>query len=259
MSQFHVGGFLVSPPSPKDRDFSLLVPRLSPASGDVDLEPLCTEVSDQMTSNSCVANASGDGLELMNALDGLEVEDVSRLQIYFNGRSVMSMDGIVNESTRDQGMYIRAAFKAMNVFGVCPEKDWPFDLSKVNTRPTVVATFRALKNKIHSYYKLASTGEDLLADFQTAIRGRKAVVFGIPVTDAFMSSDGSEIPAPRAGEKVHGLHAILAMGTIGDSIKIRNSWGRRWGRGGYGVLSPEWFTKGHIHDPWVLTGGKNLL
>lgn len=257
---FRVGGFLESPVDSKDLIFGRdLAPRLRLGSGDVDYEDLFSNVSNQGRTESCVGNASGDGMELMNALEGLPVREVSRLQIYFNARSIMTLDGIVNESTRDKGTYIRAAMKAMNVFGVCAEEDWPFDPLKINTRPTVAATFKALKNKIHSYYRMDSSGEDLLADFQTSVRSRHSVVFGIPVTDAFLSaSGGGSIPAPRPGEKPHGLHAVLAMGVIGGRIKIRNSWGTGWGGGGYALLDTEWFTGDHIHDPWVLTGGRLL-
>lgn len=251
-----IGGFSPSPPKSDDYLFgSVLLPKLSIASGDVDLQGFCTPISNQEMISACVANATADAIELCSGLDGLAQVDVSRLQIYFNGRSVMSVDGVTNESKNDKGMYIRAAFQALATFGICPEKLWPYKPEKVNERPDLNATWVALKNKLHSYYKVDSTGSSQLYDISSAIRGRHPVVFGIPVTEAFYKGSRDVIPPPQPGEIILGLHGIMGVGVIGENIKIRNSWGADWSQDGYALLHPDWFNLGRVQDPWVPTNG----
>lgn len=257
-----IGGFLPSVLESDDRTFSAgLLPSLRTDPGDVDLQPWCTEVSDQLWENSCVANASADALELCNGLDGLSQVQVSRNQIYYNGRSIMTVDGLHNLTNQDAGMSVKAAFQAMNTFGICPESLWPYKPERVNVRPDIKATWYALRNKLHSYYRIDSIGQGMLDDFRLAIAGRHPVCFGIPVTEAFYKAGSAgPIPAPAGDpwnfqEKILGRHCILAVGKVGDCIKIRNSWGKDWGDGGYALLDSAWFTGGFAEDPWVPTNG----
>jgi hypothetical protein len=252
----NIGGFICSPPDPKDLIFAnTLLPKLILANGDIDLEEYCTDVSDQFNLSSCVSNAAADAIELCNGVDGIDQIDVSRLQIYFNGRSVMTTDSYTNESNDDGGMYIRAAFKAMVTFGICPEAMWPYDSTRVNERPNASAIFYALKNKLHSYYSINTTGANQLINIKQAIQGSHPTVFGIPVTEAFRNGSTDVIPPPKSGEKIYGLHGIMGMGCIAEAIKIRNSWGRTWSVGGYARLHQDWFNLGHVQDPWVPTRG----
>ncbi len=249
------GTILRGPIDPKD--FALPDHILSgPSSGDIDLVGLAgdrmTKVKNQLRLSSCVANASAECIELCNALQGNPVVEVSRLQIYFDGRSVMSMDGIHNESGNDGGMYIRAAFQAMSVFGICPEADWPYISSNVNIRPDIKAVWRALKNKLKAYYRVQGSGADQLKQIQSALRAKYPVVIGLSVTNAFQSTDGkTPLPAPSDSDPAGGGHGVLAVGCDGDNIRIRNSWGEDWGDGGHALLSPEWFLNNVIFDPWA--------
>ena len=256
-----VGGWLPSPPKPSDYDFtSLLLPRLNLSTTDIDLSSFCSEISDQKKSNSCVANATADAYELCMALDGNQIEQISRLQIYFNGRSRMSLDGITNMATIDSGMYVRSAFEAINIMGVCPESMWPFDLSKINERPSIAATWYALKHKIAAYYAITEyPGQDQYDAIVKALQGRHPVVFGFGVNDTFLNWDGSDvIPAMAPGDKIMGMHGIMAVGVINGDIKIRNSWGSGWGDNGYAIMSKDWFINGYCYEPWVPTSGVNL-
>lgn len=230
-----------------------------PGGTDVDLQPWCTEVSDQLWLSSCVANAAADAFELCTSLDGHKPEQISRLQIYYNGRSRMSEDGHNNMVKRDEGMYIRAAFDALRILGACPERMWPYAPEKVGKRPPVSTIWYSLKHKLHSFYRiLEQPGPGMLEQFHLALRGRHPVVFAIPVTDAFRNAgpNAGAIAPPKPSDKIHGMHAIMAVGTVGENIKIRNSWGHGWGRGGYAVLNSGWFLdQDFVRSPFVPTSG----
>ena len=250
-----IKGCYLSPSNVKDYDFSTqLLPKLSVgSSGDVDLRPWCTEVSNQQWLSSCVANAAADMFEILANLDGNKAEQISRLHIYFNGRSRMSEDGVTNMSSYDEGMYIRSAFEAMNVLGIVPESMWPYDPSRVNDRPTIKCMFYGLKHKLHSYYRIRETGNDLLEAFYSALRSNHPVEFAIPVSEEFRKCREMR-PISAPGASTSGLHAILAVGVMGENILIRNSWGPGWGDEGYALLEPGWISEFAL-DPFVGTRG----
>ncbi len=275
-----MSGWIPDPPG-KDWGFAAgMLSSLTSNEDDVDLQPWCTDVSNQLSLSSCVANAAADAYELCTGLEMAQAEapmrgmsdavsggltlarlgkapqQVSRLHIYFNGRARMSDDGIHNRTSLDDGMYVRAAFDAIRVMGVCPEHMWPYKPENVNRRPTVMAEMAGLKNKIHGFYRIdESDPESALANVRSAIRGRHPVVFSIPVFERFQRLSGGVVDPPRREDKIIGYHAIMGVGTSGGNVKMRNSWGTGWADGGYALLHPDWFTLGHARSMFVPTKG----
>jgi len=262
----NIVGFCLKDPNPSDgKSFGHeLMPRLTAAAGDVDLEPLCSPVSDQQWISACVPNATADAVELCNAVDGLPVWQISRLQIYFNSRSWMykaqlESGEITHVEMKDEGSFISAAFEAMSFFGICPENLWDYKPDKVNLRPDIKAIWYALKHKLDSYYKIRATGSGLLDEVRSAIGGKHPVVISVPVPESFLQTNGpTTIGVSSLSERIVGRHAVVAMGRIGENIKIRNSWGTSWRAGGYALLTPEWFTSGLVEDACVPTNGMSF-
>lgn len=252
-----IGGCLQCPINDKDFSFKeKLLPSLKLEEGDIDLQSWCTKISSQLWVSSCAANATADAFELCAGIDGLKQEEISRLQIYYNGRSRMSIDGVTNMSKIDKGMYIRAAFEAVRVMGVCPEYMWPYRPEKVNERPSIAATWYALKHKLHSYYKIsADPGPDQLNEIRKSISGKHPIVICIPVSESFYRGTQEVIPPPSGDESIYGMHAILVVGKIGENMKIRNSWSEEWGNQGYAILHQDWFNNKWVTDPYVPTNG----
>jgi C1A family cysteine protease len=68
-------------------------------------------------------------------------------------------------------------------------------------------------------------------------------VFGLTIYSSFSRSTRTgDIPIPTAQESATGGHAMLAVGYDDGarSFLVRNSWGKRWGRGGYGRIPYEY-------------------
>jgi hypothetical protein len=71
--------------------------------------------------------------------------DVSRLFIYYNAR----VKGNNSGSIVDSGCSMTDAIEALEEFGVCLESIWPYDISRVNTRPNNQAYEQAASHKIN--------------------------------------------------------------------------------------------------------------
>ena len=99
----------------------LKAPSTLPAS--VDLRQWCSPIENQVQLGSCTANAGVGLFEYFERKAYGKYIDASRLFLYKATRDLMQVTG-------DTGAYLRSTIGAMAVFGVPPEKYWPYDISK---------------------------------------------------------------------------------------------------------------------------------
>ena len=247
-SQFRFGWI---PDLPDHRDFMYAAPTpiLQKIPPSADLNRQCPPVYDQGQLGSCTANAIAAAFQFDEMKQKeKDVSTPSRLFIYYGERA---MEGTVNE---DSGAQIRDGIKVVVHNGVCPEKEWPYDIAKF-TQKTPQKCFTDAKK-----YK-AVTYQRLIQDLNT-MKGCLAegfpFVFGITVYESMMTPEVAKtgvVPMPTTQEKVLGGHAILAVG-YDDSkrtFKFRNSWGTSWGDGGYGYIPYSYLTDDNLaSDFWTI-------
>jgi hypothetical protein len=261
-------GWLPDPPKkPGDKpDFSFkekLRPHLAQAyPGDVDFREHCTE-TDQRWAGSCAGNATADSIEVLNSIEGLPIVQLSRLFVYTMARNFMDMDGDGrSDIDKDEGTFIRLCFEVLSKFGVCREDlsedegGWPYDLTKnLHTLPSLKAMRRATGHRIHSYYRIDSTGEDRIDDVLSALRAKHPVVFGTSINSAFQRCGNLDPIGPPDGVTIGG-HAMLIVGYLsGKGFIIKNSWGAGWGEDGFCIMAPEYISWWGTQDLWVPTKG----
>lgn len=237
----------------KDYKFSDLKAKLgaSASSGDVDLSPYSTP-SNQFHLSSCVGNATADSVEILNAIAGYSPVQLSRLFVYAMAR-ILSGDAKLE---KDAGTWIRAAFEVLSKFGVCDEYLWPYLLDKVNDQPSLKAQRQAAGHRIHSYYRIDSSGDDRLEDIVKALHAKHPVVFGTTITDRFQKTlDRTPIPRPTSKDKSLGGHAMIIVGYINSYFLVKNSWGSHWGSNGFCLMTPEYISWSQTRDLWVPTLG----
>lgn len=222
----------------------------------IDLSAYFSPVEDQGALGSCTAQAVVGIAEYLERRVRGAHTDGSRLFLYKTSRNLLGWVG-------DTGMYMRTAMKALALFGTPPERFWPYDIERFDAEPGVFAYAYAQRYRALNYFRLDKTGRSRP---QLLSLMRSVMVYGLPVAFGFVVySFGDErgaFPMPEPGQRPYGGHAVVAAGyddniKIGESvgaIKIRNSWGVKWGQKGYGWLPYDYIRGGLSADFWTLYG-----
>lgn len=230
----------------------------------VDLRAWCSPIEDQGQIGSCTAHASIGLYEYFERRAFGTHIDGSRLFQYKATRNLLQQTG-------DDGAYLRTAMASLALFGVVPEKYWPYDASKVNEEPTAFLYSYAQNFQAISYYRLDAVGVNkphLLDAIKDHLHKGLPSIFGFTCYTSLDHAEGGKIPFPDKKEDYTGGHAIMAVG-YDDTMKIsnplnrdlvttgafliRNSWGTGWGEDGYGWLPYDYVLKGIADDWWTMT------
>jgi C1A family cysteine protease len=159
---------------------------------------------------------------------------------------------------------------AMVLFGVPPEEYWPYIIEDFDKEPSSFCYSYAKEYQTIQYFRLdppATSGRTLLDLIKAFIVAGFPSMFGFTVFNSIRQArNDGKIPFPCRRERVLGGHAIIALG-FNDEIEIenqicgakttgalliRNSWGKRWGKEGYGWLPYKYILRGLARDWWLL-------
>jgi C1A family cysteine protease len=206
----------------------------------VDLRPQCPPVYDQRPLQSCTANATAAAVEFERMKHGLSPKFTpSRLFIYYNERKLLGTQD------KDDGAPLREAIKSLAKQGDCPEQHWPYDPAKVNAEPTHPCYQQAVRYKDMVYERLPQD----IPHMQACLAAGSPFVLAIGVYSGSETPEAAKtdvMPVPKAGEKFLGNHAVMAVGyeDARQQFILRNSWGPKWGMGGY-----FWLPYAYAKDP----------
>lgn len=221
----------------------------------VDLRESCPPVYDQGKLGSCTANAIAGAYEYDQIWEKEEKPFTpSRLFIYYNERK---MEGSVD---RDAGAEIRDGIKSINRVGVCPEDEWPYDITKFTQEPDSKCYQDALNHELVRYHRI----HQHLDHIRQCLCEGFPIVFGFTVYESFMTPEVATtgvMPMPKASEKALGGHAVMAVG-FDDKKKciiVRNSWGKDWGDEGYFYMPYKYINNPDLcADFWTLLRVKDI-
>ncbi|CAF0979134.1 unnamed protein product [Rotaria sordida] len=217
----------------------------------VDLRPYMTPVEDQSKTGSCAANCLAGAYEYLTKKANGRDTDISRLFIYYNAR----VKDQKAEKVIDSGCTMTSAIEALEEFGTCLESIWPYDISRVNTRPTNQAYREARNHKITEAFRLNVN----LSEMKSCLAQGFPFAFGLRLYASFdKAATTGVVPIPKVGEsrrKTDASHALLAVGYSDQSkaFIVRNSWGAHWGDNGYCFMPYEYVTNPSLcFDVWTI-------
>lgn len=235
---------------PDLRDARLAVPAVTtlPSSVDLSTQPDMPPVYDQGQLGSCTGNAIAAAVDFENHRQTGVFLTPSRLWIYYQERVI---EGTVSQ---DSGAQIRDGVKAVSQLGVCPESDWPYDISTFANAPPRKDYKIALADRVLTY----QAAPQVLWSLKSVLASGMPVVFGFTVYSAFESPQVAQtgiVPMPSPSEQVVGGHAVMLIGydDAVDRFRVRNSWGTGWGQNGYFELPYLYVTSSSLaSDFWVI-------
>ena len=234
-------------PDQRDHLFSVVYGVAAQLPSSIDLRSKCPPIEDQKKLGSCTANALVGALEFLELKDGVPFVDLSRLFVYYNERV------IENSVSSDSGAQLRDGIKTLAKQGVCPEKMWPYVISKFKNKPTLTCYKNAAQHVILSYQRIQSMNE-----MKTCLAAGYPFIFGFTVYESFESpgvASSGVVPMPALHEKVVGGHAVVAVGydDATQRVMVRNSWGAGWGQAGYFTMPYEYITSPKLaSDMWTI-------
>lgn len=194
----------------------------------IDLRIHCPPVEDQLTTNSCVANAVIGALELHQKKAGLPLTDLSRLFVYYNARSLSDTEG------QDTGSFIHHGMAAILAYGACEARLWPFEKAMVTTKPPANCYENAAQYEAVQY---ARTPRGVPA--LTALAQGLPVVFGMFAPGEYYQVASQTGVMPKPDQVVTNQppsgHAMLIVGydQLDKTYLVRNSWSEKWADQGY--------------------------
>lgn len=202
-------------------------------------------VENQGHLGSCVGHAVTSAMEYtLNKGKRYHLE-YSRMFVWYYARMFQGWQD------KNEGCYIRDAFKAIAMYG-CPIEDlWPYDQNNMAVEPDKTAQENAKLNKLSSYMLCQG-----LSGVKDALAEGYPVAGGFSVPESISSRDTCNtgvVTYPEKNERVIGGHAVLFVGYDDEHglLKFENSWGLAWGEMGFGYLPYEYLMDGLACDFWA--------
>ena len=162
------------------------------------------------------------------------------------------------EGENYEGSSCRGALKGFHKHGVCQARYW--GAGGLGARAGSEWERDALRHPLGVYYRIDKAS---VVDLQAAIVNIGAVYVSARVHDGWQrvasrrtaprSHSESELPSipPASHGSPLGGHAFALVGYNERGFIVQNSWGKRWGAGGFAVMSySDWVQ--HGTDAWAL-------
>lgn len=226
------------PPSPPDdRDFApqAVTPDVLAALPDQYIVSPWAPIQNQGPEGTCAGHAAkgwADHHELRLCLNRMR----SARDIYEGARIIAPVNG--------EGAHLRAICKWLAKEGACEERLWPY-IADLKGAPAPGAAESRKTCRALDYWRVSTE----VAELRAQLKERGPLLARIETCEGFRTPRGGA-PIVRRGAEGGG-HAILVIGwnEKARTLRIRNSWGRTWGDGGYADLSYDY----GITEAWALT------
>jgi C1A family cysteine protease len=207
----------------------------------VDNRKLAKPIRDQKNEGSCVGFGAVKTIEVAYRRKFGEFPDLSERWAYEYAKKHDEWPG-----TNYEGSSVRGGLKAAYKVGVCAEKLWPYRANRKG-RPRKGAVGSAADHKIIRYTRING-----IINVKAAIHEKGVVNAAALVHEGWMRPNrNSGLIKMNPRYDILGGHAFALVGYGQKGFWVANSWGKRWGKGGFGVLLYE-DARLHLVDTWTI-------
>lgn len=139
---------------------------------------------------------------------------------------------------RYSGSSARGAMKGWHKHGVCSDKCWPYKITDKEHRLTEERTSDALRRPLGAYYRV--NHKDIVA--MHSAMAEVGILYATASVHEGWDNVGKNGIIPFS-EKNLGGHAFAIVAYDDRGFWIQNSWGKSWGKQGFGLIS---------YDDWLI-------
>ncbi len=242
-------------PDPFDARDLLYRPRLDPLPDTLDRRRGRNAFILLQDGSSCTGHAVAAMINtvLANKTGKPPYDLVSPYMLYYLARRYDEYPG-----EDDAGSSLRGVLKGWWRHGVALQRDWPkLDTHLALDDANLVASCR--RRPLGAFYRV---DVQRLDDMQSAISELHAVVASGSIHDGWLDPQAERGPHGKvnfvirktANPKTIGGHAFALVGYNEIGFLVQNSWGKKWGKGGFATLPyEEWLEC--AYDAWVARPG----
>ena len=207
----------------------------------------CKNIYDQGELGSCTANALAQAIRILKP----DFEP-SRLFIYYNELIIESDN---SDDIEDNGANVFDGCTYISKHGVCEENLWPYDITKFNIKPPIIAYNEAEHNKIISF-NIISRNNNYIDSLKKTLVNGSPILLAILIFESFESYEVSQtgnIPIPNENEKCLGGHEVLIIGYDDDKkvFNLVNSWSDNWGDKGFFILPYSYIENSNLTEQTI--------
>lgn len=162
----------------------------------------------------------------------------SRLYQYQQELIYDSGNVITYDKLTDNGSTMETAFRTLKERNVCSEKNWPYDISKFNTEPSILCHNEALLNRSLKDGIVNQNLDDIKMCLASPDH-QNPISFGVLLFDSFENEETFKtgyVKTPNfVFQNLCGGHALVISGYNDETryFEIINSWGNAVGDNGY--------------------------
>lgn len=209
----------------------------------VDLSGDLQPVRSQGPRGTCLAFSVTATHEQARTRGGAGLEDLSEELLFWAAKQV---DGDSDDSTT-----FESAEQALRSTGQPLEDHWPYEETRDITAPGYAPPAAAL-DAANLYRAGLRRITPTLEAVRIEIASGRTVALGIELWDDFAFPVNGHLATPDPGELNGEAHAVVSVGYDDrhQTLRLRNSWGRRWGKDGYATVSYD-FVPQHVIAAWV--------
>lgn len=198
------------------------------------------------------AGQNGRGEEVPPA--DISLPRVSPYMLYYLARRYDEFQG-----EEDIGSSLRGVFKGWFYHGVVLEEDWPdLSLAVVPDLEDPLFIEKSRDRPLGAFYRVNPYRLD---DMQSAISELKGIAVSAAIHDGWIQptvvqrgSDTMYVISRSTNAAALGGHAFALVGYNEVGFLVQNSWGPKWGKGGFATLPYEdWLDS--AYDAWVARPG----
>ncbi len=215
-------------------------------------------IKDQGQSNACTGFALSTVVEYLLARGQRPAEQISGYMLYSMARRY---DEWSDNDDADAGSSLRGALKGLSRHGASLARLWKTKRMPAATNdPATDWWLDAVKRPLGTYYRIVPKA---IGDIHVALSEAGVVYASAMVHDGWsVLADGADEEAPTSVAQLPKIksargtagHAFAIVGYSDAGFVVQNSWGTRWGRGGFAILAyDDWLQ--NAMDCWVVQLG----